>query len=55
MKVIKKLKLSEFSKQEMENRQLKSLKGGDWCTDKCGTSTSSRSGTANAWYSYFYD
>lgn len=53
MKQLKKLKLSELSKKELEKRQMKTLKGGDYCSDKCGT-LSPVSGTAEPqWKGYF--
>lgn len=53
MKQIKKLKLSELSKNELEARQMKVLKGGDYCSDKCGTISPSSSSAGSWWKSYF--
>ena len=33
----KKLSLNELSKNELNKRQMKSLKGGDFCNQHCGT------------------
>lgn len=53
MKQVKKLKLSELSKKELNERQLKELKGGDYCDDKCGTNSSVHGGTSSWWKGYF--
>lgn len=53
MKHIKKIKLSELSKKELEARQMKVLKGGDYCSDKCGTG-SSLSSVYSSWFNEFY-
>ena len=37
MKKIKKLTFSEMSKKQLDEKQLKTIKGGDYCTDKCGS------------------
>lgn len=33
MKKIKKLTFSEMSKKQLDEKQLKTIKGGDYCTD----------------------
>lgn len=43
MKKIKKLTFSEMSKKQLDEKQLKTIKGGDYCRDKCGTSGSAMS------------
>lgn len=53
MKQIKKLKLSELSKKELEARQMKVLKGGDFCDDKCGTSSPPHGSASGWWKGYF--
>lgn len=53
MKQLKKLKLSELSKKELEKRQMKTLKGGDYCSDKCGTQTPVSSDAGAQWKGYF--
>lgn len=53
MKRVKMLKLSELSKKELNDRQLKELKGGDYCGDKCGTSSSVSAEKAPWWRGYF--
>lgn len=50
----KKLRLTELSKKNLSKRQMNVLKGGDWCTDKCGTLTHPEGSEANLWYKYFY-
>ncbi|NBH88249.1 TIGR04149 family rSAM-modified RiPP [Parabacteroides distasonis] len=53
MKQVKKLKLSELSKKELNERQLKELKGGDYCRDKCGTSSPTIGSAYGEWTAYF--
>ena len=53
MKKIKKLKLSELSKIELEAKQMKDLKGGNYCRDKCGTRTPAIGSAYGEWVSYF--
>lgn len=53
MKKLKKLKLSELSKKELEKRQMKTLKGGDYCSDKCGTLTPPSADATKWWRGYF--
>lgn len=53
MKQLKKLKLSELSKKELEKRQMKTLKGGDYCDNLCGTLTPDRTGQSQ-WRGYYY-
>ena len=48
MKQVKKLKFSELSKKE-----LKELKGGDYCRDKCGTSSPTIGSAYGEWTAYF--
>lgn len=54
MKRVKMLKLSELSKKELNDRQLKELKGGDYCSDKCGTDDFIKADKENWWNGYFY-
>lgn len=51
----KKLRLTELSKKNLSKRQMKTLKGGDWCSEKCGLVNPPRGEAMNDWYSYFYD
>jgi len=53
MKTIKKLKLSELSKQELNKRQLKSIKGGDICNSNCGTISPTLANSGSFWHAYF--
>ena len=53
MKRLKKIKLSEISNKELETRQLKELKGGDFCSDKCGTKTPPSAVATSWWRGYF--
>lgn len=53
MKQLKRLKLSELSKIELEKRQLKVLKGGDFCSDKCGTVTPPSADATKDWRGYW--
>lgn len=53
MKKIKKLRLSELSKNELETRQMKVLKGGGYCEDKCGTISPSSGSASDWWKGYF--
>lgn len=55
MKQLKKLKLTELSKAELEKRQMKVLKGGDDCSGKCGTSKPPSGSTTQGWHVYYYD
>lgn len=51
----KKLRLTELSKKNLSKRQMNVLKGGDWCSDKCGTSAQYATAKENdKWYNYFY-
>lgn len=50
----KKLRLTELSKKNLSKKQMKTLKGGDWCSDKCGTISPPRSEATEDWYDYFY-
>ena len=50
----KKLRLAELSKKKMPKKQMKSLKGGDWCLDKCGTVSPPAVETTIDWFEYFY-
>jgi natural product precursor len=57
MKTIKKLKLTTLSKNELENKRMKLLKGGyDWyisCGDitcNCGTLDPTQISSTQAWY-----
>ena len=54
MKKINKLKLTTFSKQELEKKQLKSIVGGNLCDDKCGTVSPTHGSAASDWDAYFY-
>ena len=49
------MRLSDFSKIELEKRELNSIKGGDLCDNLCGTVKPSHGGTSNTWRSYYYD
>lgn len=56
MKKIKSLKLNELSKRELSERELKELKGlrgGIECRDKCGTSSPTIGSAYGEWVSYF--
>ena len=53
MKKIERLRLSNLSKQKVENREMKQLKGGFGCNDKCGTITPSLAEALNLWFAYF--
>lgn len=53
MSIIEKLRLSNLSKRELENRELKQLKGGDICSVNCGTVTPSLANSNEAWHKYF--
>lgn len=53
MKKIKKLKLTELSKKELETRELKTIKGGDICNSNCGTISSSLADSGGFWHQYF--
>ena len=53
MKQIKKLKLSELSKNELEKRQMNILKGGDYCSSKCGTLSPPSADASSYWKGYF--
>ena len=53
MRKIEKLKLSNLSKRELENRELKKLKGGDICSVNCGTVTPTLADSNKQWHSYF--
>lgn len=54
MKQIKKLKLTKLAQKELGTKQMKALKGGDYCTDKCGTSTSVIGSVYGSWVNEFY-
>lgn len=54
MKKIKKLTFTEMSKKQLDEKQLKALKGGDYCIDKCGTSGSTRSSVYPGWMAEFF-
>lgn len=53
MKRVKKLKLSELSKKELNDRQLKELKGGDICNSNCGTVSPTLGSSGGFWHQYF--
>jgi len=53
MKKIKKLTLTEMSKKGLSEKQMKLLKGGSHCFNKCGTSVSSLSSVYPEWMSLF--
>lgn len=53
MKRIKKLKLSELSKKELSQKQMTAIKGGNYCRDKCGTSTPAIGSAYGEWVGYF--
>lgn len=53
MKKINKLKLSDLSKKELDSRQMKTVKGGNYCRDKCGTSSPAIGSAYGEWVSYF--
>ena len=47
--------MTELSKKNLSKRQMNVLKGGDWCSDKCGTSAQYATAKENdKWYNYFY-
>ena len=50
----KKLRLAELSKKNLSKKQMKVLKGGDWCYDKCGTQTPPVDVAIVEWLEYFY-
>ena len=50
MKKIKKLTFSEMSKKQLDEKQLKTIKGGD----KCGTSSSVIGSVYPGWQSLFF-
>ena len=54
MKKIKKLTFSEMSKKQLDEKQLKTIIGGDYCTDKCGTSSSVIGSVYPGWQSLFF-
>jgi natural product precursor len=54
MKKIKKLKLSELSKRELEDRDMKALKGGNFCQSNCGTISPTLESSSGFWRQYFY-
>ena len=49
----KKLRLTELSKKNLSKRQMKVLKGGDWCSDKCGSVKPPTEEATNNWREYF--
>ena len=51
----KKLSLNELSKNELNKKQMKSLKGGDFCAAHCGTETPVDSSVYEDWRAAFYD
>jgi len=55
----KTLRLTELSKKELSQRQMRNLKAGervrDWCTEKCGTKSPDIDFAGGQWYEYFYD
>ena len=53
MKQIKKLKLSELSKKELKERDMKVLKGGDICHSNCGTVSPTLASSSEFWHEYF--
>lgn len=53
MKKIKKLKLNELSKEELNERQMKVLKGGDICHSNCGTISPTLADSSGFWHRYF--
>lgn len=53
MKKIEKIKLNELSKKELDTRQMKVLKGGDYCSDKCGTKSPPSADATSWWRGYF--
>lgn len=50
----KKLRLAELSKKNLSKKQMKVLKGGDWCYEKCGTQTPPVDVAIVEWLEYFY-
>lgn len=54
MKKIKRLTLIEMSKKELNSKQMKQVKGGDDCTDKCGTSSYVIGSVYANWMSHFH-
>jgi len=50
----KKLRLAELSKKHLSVRQMKALKGGDWCSEKCGTKKPLDTQAFLDWYDYFF-
>ena len=53
MKKIKKLRLSELSRKELDTRELKTIKGGDICNSNCGTISPSLADSGGFWHQYF--
>lgn len=53
MKKIKKLNLIELSKKELEAKEMKVLKGGDYCDDKCGKEKPVKASAAAFWKAEF--
>lgn len=53
MKKIKRLKLNELSNRELKEREMKILKGGNQCRDKCGTIDPPIGYGYGTWVSYF--
>lgn len=53
MKKIKCIKLSELSKSELKEKQMKVLKGGNECRDKCGTISPVIGSAYGEWVTYF--
>lgn len=53
MKKIKCIKLSELSKSELKEKQMKVLKGGNECRNKCGTISPVIGSAYGEWVTYF--
>jgi len=50
----KKLKLTEFTKNNFSKKNMRVLKGGNWCSEKCDIKDAPYDVFAMSWYSYFY-
>lgn len=53
MKKLKILKLNNLSKRDLKETDMKNLKGGNECRDKCGTSTPTIGSAYGEWVTYF--
>lgn len=53
MKTVKRIRLSQISMQELKDKQMKKIKGGNYCRDKCGSTTPAIGYAYGEWVSYF--